>query len=123
MALIVQKYGGTSVGSLERIQHVVTKIQETKQQGHDVVVVVSAMHGETDRLIQLANKLSTSPNPREYDALVSTGEQVSMALLAISLIAKNYPARSFNAQQMGIITDDFHTDARILDVKTDKIKQ
>jgi len=119
MALIVQKYGGTSVGSLERIQHIVSNIQQTRQKGHDVVVVVSAMHGETDRLIQLAHKLSLSPDPREYDALVSTGEQVSTALLAISLNAKNCPARSYTASQIGILTDDYHTDARILDVKTD----
>lgn len=123
MALIVQKYGGTSVGSLERIQHVVSKIHETKQQGHDVVVVVSAMHGETDRLIQMAQKLSPQPDPREYDALVSTGEQVSTALLAISLLAKNCPARSFTGHQIGIMTDGYHSDARILDVKTDLMKQ
>jgi aspartate kinase len=123
MALIVQKYGGTSVGSLERIQHIVSKIQETKQKGHDLIVVVSAMQGETDRLVRLAHKLSFQPDPREYDALVSTGEQVSTALLAISLIAKNCPARSFTAQQIGILTDSFHTDARILDIKTDLIKK
>src|SRR5437870_5140286 len=119
MALIVQKCGGTSVGSLERIQHVASKIQETKQKGHGVVVVVSAMHGETDRLIQLAHKLSPQPDPREYDALVSTGEQVSTALLAISLLAKNCPARSYTGQQIGIMTDGFHTDARILEIKTE----
>lgn len=123
MALIVQKYGGTSVGSLERIQHVVTKIQEAKQQGHQIVVVVSAMHGETDRLVQLAHKLSPSPDPREYDALVSTGEQVSTALLAISLLAKNCPARSYTARQVGIKTDNFHTDARILEIETDFIQK
>ncbi len=123
MALIVQKYGGTSVGSLERIQHIVSKIQETKQKGHDLVVVVSAMHGETDRLIQLAQKLSPQPDAREYDALVSTGEQVSTALLAISLIAKNCPARSYTGQQIGIMTDGYYSDARILDVKTDLMKQ
>ncbi len=123
MALIVQKYGGTSVGSLERIQHVVSQIQETKQKGHDLVVVVSAMHGETDRLIQMAQKLSPHPEPREYDALVSTGEQVSTALLAISLLAKNCPARSFTGQQIGILTDGYHSDARILDVNTKLMKQ
>ena len=123
MALIVQKYGGTSVGSLDRIQHVVSKVQETRQKGHDVVVVASAMHGETDRLIQLAQKLSPQPDSREYDALVSTGEQVSTALLAISLNAKNCPARSYTGQQIGIMTDGFHTDARILDVKTELMRQ
>ncbi len=123
MALIVQKYGGTSVGSLERIQHVVSKIQEAKQQGHDLVVVLSAMHGETDRLIQLAQKLTPQPDSREYDALVSTGEQVSTALLAISLLAKGCPARSFTGQQIGILTDPYHTDARILEVKTELMRQ
>lgn len=123
MALIVQKYGGTSLGSLERIQHVVSKILETRQNGHDLVVVASAMHGETDRLIQMAEKLSPQPDRREYDALVSTGEQVSTALLAISLLAKNCSARSFTGQQIGILTDGYYTDARILDVKTDLMKQ
>lgn len=123
MALIVQKYGGSSVGSLERIQHVVSIIQETRQQGHEVIVVVSAMQGETDRLVQLAYKLTPQPDPREYDALVSTGEQVSTALVAISLMAKNCPARSFTSQQIGILTDGFHSDARILDIKTERIKE
>lgn len=119
MALIVQKYGGSSVGTLERIKHVASKVMQAKQEGHDVVVVVSAMQGETDRLIQLANALGPEPNPREYDVLVSTGEQVSMALLAMALNAKNCPARSYTGPQVGIITDKFHTKARILDVKTD----
>lgn len=123
MALIVQKYGGTSVGSLDRIQHIVSKIQETKQKGHDLVVVLSAMHGETDRLIQLAQKLSPHPDAREYDALVSTGEQVSTALLAISLLAKGCPARSYTGQQIGIFTDSYHTDARILEIKTELMKR
>src|SRR5471030_1527780 len=104
MALIVQKYGGSSVGTLERIQHVASKVIETKQEGHDVVVVVSAMQGETDRLIQLAQSLTAEPHPREYDMLVSTGEQVSMALLAMALNAKNIPARSYAGHQIGIIT-------------------
>ena len=121
MALIVQKYGGSSVGTLERIQHVAAKVIAAKQQGHDVVVVVSAMQGETDRLIQLAQALSTEPDPREYDALVATGEQVSMSLLAIALNAKNYRARSYNSLQIGIQTDNAHTKARILNVKTKAI--
>ncbi len=118
MALIVQKYGGSSVGTLERIQHVASKVIKAKQQGHDVVVVVSAMQGDTDRLIQLAQGITAEPNPREYDVLVSTGEQVSMSLLAIALNAQNYGARSYNGSQIGIQTDDIHTKARILDVKT-----
>ncbi len=91
MALIVQKYGGSSVGNLDRIHHVAEKVIKAKQQGHDVVVVVSAMYGETDRLIQLANALTQQPDPREYDVLISTGEQVSMALLSMALNAKNCP--------------------------------
>lgn len=123
MALIVQKYGGSSVGTLERIKHVASKIMQTKQQGNDVVVVVSAMQGETDRLIQLANTLTTDPHPREYDVLVSTGEQVSMSLLSMALNAKNCPARSYTGPQIGIITDHYHTKARILDVRTDLIQK
>lgn len=123
MALIVQKFGGSSVGTLERIHHVASKVMQTKQQGHDVVVVVSAMQGETDRLIQLAESLTTSPHPREYDVLVSTGEQVSMALLAMALNAQNYKARSYAGHQVGILTDNTHTKARILDVKTTAIRK
>src|SRR2546430_174717 len=119
MALIVQKYGGSSVGKLDRIHHVARKIMETKQQGHNVVVVVSAMYGETDRLLQLAQALTTDPHPREIDVLISTGEQVSMALLSMALNAKNCSARSFTGHQIGIITDNLHTKARILNVNTD----
>jgi len=121
MALIVQKFGGSSVGTLERIQHVASRIIQTKEQGHDVVVVVSAMQGETDRLIQLAEALTAEPDPREYDVLVATGEQVSMSLLAMALNAKNCRARSYNSLQVGIHTDDAHTRARILEVKTQAI--
>src|SRR5690242_7630538 len=111
MALIVQKYGGSSMGTLDRIQHVAAKIIHAREQGHHVVVVVSAMYGETDRLIQLAHKLTPHPEPREYDILISTGEQVSMALLSMALNAKQCPARSFTGPQIGIITDDVHTKA------------
>lgn len=121
MALIVQKFGGSSVGNLDRIHHVAAKIMRTKQEGHDVVVVVSAMQGETDRLIQLTQSITPEPNLREYDVLVSTGEQISMALLAMALNAKSVKARSYTGHQVGIITDDSHTKARILDVKTDTI--
>src|SRR5687767_1940150 len=99
MALIVQKYGGSSVGTLDRIHHVASKVIATKKQGHDVVVAVSAMQGETDRLIELAEGLTSEPDPREYDVLVSTGEQVSMALLAMALTAKGCPARSYTGSQ------------------------
>lgn len=123
MALIVQKFGGSSVGTLDRIQHVASKVINTKQNGHDVVVVVSAMQGETDRLIQLAQKLTNEPHPREYDVLLSTGEQVCMALLSMALNAKNLPARSFTGHQIGIMTDKSHTKARILDIKTETIQK
>lgn len=118
MALIVQKYGGSSVGNLDRIHHVARKITQTKAAGHEVIVVVSAMYGETDRLIQLANALTHQPHPRELDVLISTGEQVSMALLSMALNAANCPARSFSGSQIGIRTDNVHTKARILEVNT-----
>lgn len=123
MALIVQKYGGTSVGTLDRMHHVADKVIAARLKGHDVVVVVSAMYGETDRLIQLAGALTSQPEPREYDVLISTGEQVSMSLLSMALNAKNCPARSYTGLQIGVMTDDVHTKARILDVKTDTIKR
>jgi len=123
MALLVQKYGGSSVGTLDRIRHVASKVIKAKEAGHDVVVVVSAMQGETDRLIQLAHALIDSPNSREYDALVATGEQVSMSLLAMALNAENCPSLSLTGYQAGIMTDPIHTKARILDVKTDRIQQ
>lgn len=123
MALIVQKYGGSSVANLDRIHFIANKILTTKQQGHDLVVVVSAMYGETDRLIQLANTLTPQPDPRELDVLISTGEQVSMALLSMALNAKNCPARSFTGAQIGILTDPIHTKARILEVQTEVINQ
>jgi aspartate kinase len=123
MALIVQKYGGSSVGNLDRIHHVANKIIATKAQGHDLVIVVSAMYGETDRLMQLASALTSNHEPREYDVLISCGEQVSMALLSMALNAKHYPARSYTGSQIGIFTDNIHTKARILEVKTDLIQK
>lgn len=123
MAVIVQKFGGSSVGTLDRINHVASKIISAREQGHDVVVVVSAMYGETDRLIRLANALTHFPEPREYDALISTGEQVSTALLSIALNANKCPARSYTGQQIGIMTDNVHTKARILEVKKDIIER
>lgn len=122
MALIVQKYGGSSVGTLDRIRHVARKVADTKQAGHDVVVVVSAMYGETDRLIQLANAIAQDPDPREYDVLISTGEQVSMALLSMALNTKGIEAVSFTGTQAGIQTDDVHSKARILSIDTAVIK-
>lgn len=121
MALIVQKYGGTSVGSVERIQHVADKVIAARNQGHDVVVVVSAMSGETNRLVALAKSITDPPNPREYDVLLSTGEQVTISLLSIALISKGYPARSYTGGQVHILTDNAHTKARILDIDDRKI--
>lgn len=116
MGLIVQKYGGTSVGSLDRIQHVAEKVIRMKQAGNDVIVVLSAMTGETDRLIQLAKAIHDQPDPREYDALVSTGEQITIALLSIALHARGYEAKSYTGWQAGIETCSNHKKARITKV-------
>jgi len=113
MALIVQKYGGTSVGSIERIQAVGARVARARARGDRLVVVVSAMAGETNRLFKLAEQLSDSPHPRETDVLVATGEQVSAALLAIRLQALALPTVSFLAYQLKIITDSRHGAARI----------
>lgn len=123
MALIVQKYGGSSVGSVDRIRHVASRVMEARKAGHDVVVVVSAMQGETDRLIHLAKAISPDPAPREYDVLVATGEQVSMSLLAMALNAEGCPARSYSSLQVRILTDDVHTSARILNVETPLVEK
>lgn len=123
MALLVQKFGGTSMGSLERIQAVAQKIIQTHQQGHTIVVVVSAMSGETDRLINLAKSCHPDPDPREYDMLVSTGEQVSIALLALTLKNLGYPACSYTGYQAGIRTNGGHKKARILDIETQPLHQ
>jgi len=117
MALIVQKYGGTSVGSVERIANVAERVIRWHKEGHKVVVVVSAMSGETNRLVDLANAISDkSPDPRELDVLLSTGEQVTIALLAMALIKKGYPTRSYTGHQVHIRTDSAHNKARILDI-------
>jgi aspartate kinase len=113
MALIVQKYGGTSVGSPERIENVAEKVLATRRRGDDVVVVVSAMSGETDRLVGLAHKLCERPDPRELDVLLSTGEQVTIALLAIALNKRGCDARSYTGGQVRILTDSVHNKARI----------
>lgn len=115
MALIVQKFGGSSVADIERIQSVARIVADTRLQGHEVVVVVSAMYGETDRLIKLAGAISET-NPREYDALVSTGEQVSAALLSMALMRLDCPAYSYSGSQVGIRTTDDHRKARIIDI-------
>lgn len=122
MALIVQKFGGTSVGDPERIKKVAEIVLKSKKQGNDVVVVVSAMSGETDRLIKLGKSISASPSKREMDMMVSTGEQVTIALLAIAVEAAGSPAVSYNAMQIGLKTTSDFTKARILDINTDKIR-
>jgi aspartate kinase len=116
MALIVQKYGGTSVGSPERIKNVAKRVARWKAQGHDVVVVVSAMSGETNRLIALAKEIQAQPDPRELDVMVSTGEQVTIALLSMALLEIGVQARSYTGGQVRILTDDAHTKARILSI-------
>ncbi|MGD8957602.1 MAG: aspartate kinase [Chromatiaceae bacterium] len=116
MALIVQKYGGTSVGSIERIQHVAARVKRQRERGDDVVVVVSAMSGETNRLIALASEISDHPSPREMDVLVSTGEQVTIALLCLALHEIGCTARSYTGAQVHILTDSAHSKARIKDI-------
>lgn len=113
MALIVQKYGGTSVGSVERIKNVAQRVAKFKMLGHQIVVVVSAMSGETNRLIGLAKDIQSTPDPRELDVLVSTGEQVTIALLAMALKDLGLKARSYTGSQVRIVTDDAYTKARI----------
>jgi len=117
MPLVVQKFGGTSVGDLERIANVARKVAARKGQGNDMVVVVSAMAGETDRLINLAKKISDIPNEREMDVLISTGEQVTVALLAMTLEAMGHSARSYCGWQIPMITNGVYGSARIADVK------
>ncbi|MBW2652670.1 MAG: aspartate kinase [Deltaproteobacteria bacterium] len=121
MALIVQKYGGTSVATIDKIKHVAKKVVEAKKAGNDLVVVVSAMAGETDRLIELAHKIVDKPHEREYDVLVSTGEQVSIALLSMAIQDLGFRAVSFLGFQIGIVTNDDFTKARILDIAYEKI--
>ncbi len=121
MALVVQKYGGTSVGSIERIQAVAHRVAKARDRGDRLVVVVSAMAGETNRLFKLAAELSEAPDPRETDVLVATGEQVTAALLAIRLQAMGYPTVSFLGFQMNLATDSNHGRARIKSVQCDRV--
>lgn len=122
MSLIVQKYGGTSVGSVERIERIAEKIISYRDRGHQVVVVVSAMSGETDRLLGLARAITTRPVPRELDVLLATGEQVTIALLSIALEKRGYAARSYTGFQVHILTDNAHNKARIKDVEASRIR-
>ena len=122
MALIVQKFGGTSVGTVEKIENVAERLITARKAGHDVVVVVSAMSGETNRLVELAHQITDKPEPREYDVLVATGEQVTIALLSMALNARGCAARSYTGSQVHILTDSSHTKARILDIDEAKMR-
>ncbi|WP_420231922.1 aspartate kinase [Pseudomonas sp. ABY48] len=124
MALIVQKFGGTSVGTVERIEQVADKVKKFREAGDDLVVVLSAMSGETNRLIDLAKQISgdQQPVPRELDVIVSTGEQVTIALLAMALIKRGVPAVSYTGNQVRILTDSAHNKARILQIDDQKIR-
>ncbi len=123
MALIVQKYGGTSMGSIDRIKNVAKRVKRWHDNGHQIVVVVSAMSGETNRLIDLARQISTQPDPREYDQMVSTGEQVSISLLAMAIKELGIGARSMTGRQVAIKTDSAHNKARIESIDDRNIRE
>ncbi|TJZ73215.1 aspartate kinase [Chitiniphilus eburneus] len=122
MALIVQKYGGTSVGSPERIKNVARRVAKFKAQGHDLVVVVSAMSGETNRLIALAKEIQANPDPRELDVVISTGEQVTIGLLSMALKELGVDARSYTGAQVKVLTDSTFTKARIQSIDDDNMR-
>ena len=122
MALIVQKYGGTSVGTIEKIGHVADKVAARAKSGDQVVVAVSAMSGETNRLLTLANEMSTKSHARELDVIVSTGEQVTIALLTMALLDRGCDARSYTGAQIRMVTDNVHGKARIKEIQSDKMK-
>ena len=122
MALLVQKFGGTSVGSVERIQAVAERISRSREEGHDVVVVVSAMGHTTDELTGLASAITDSPPQREMDMLLASGEQVSIALLAMALNQQGVAAVSMTGPQVGIVTESTHGRARILEIRTDRVQ-
>ena len=123
MALIVQKYGGTSVGTIDRIRNVARRVARFHREGHQVVVVVSAMAGETNRLLALARAVSANPAPRELDVIAATGEQVTIGLLAIALHELGLKARSYTGGQVRILTDNAHTKARILDIDEERVRR
>ena len=122
MALIVQKYGGTSVGSPERIKNVAKRVAKYKAQGHQIVVVVSAMSGETNRLVALAKEIQAEPDSREMDVVISTGEQVTIGLLSMALMAEGLKAKSYTGAQVKILTDSAFTKARILSIDEEAIR-
>ena len=123
MALIVQKFGGTSVATTERIKNVAKRVARWKAQGHDVIVVPSAMSGETNRLIGLAKEISTVPDPRELDVIASTGEQVTIGLLAMAIHEQGFKAKSYTGPQVRVLTDSTFTKARILQIDDEKIRR
>lgn len=123
MALIVQKFGGSSVGDAEKIKHVAKRVIETQKAGNQVVVVVSAMGDTTDELMDLANQVTDNPSPRELDMLLTSGERISMALLALAINAAGASCRSFTGSQAGIVTDAKHGNARIAEVTPDRIRE
>src|SRR5258705_4760122 len=122
MALIVQKFGGTSVGTTERIKSVAGRISAFKAAGHQLVVVVSAMSGETNRLVALAKEIQPDPDPREYDVVLATGEQVTIGLLCMALLERGVKARSYTGGQVSILTDSSHTKARIRKIDEERIR-
>ncbi len=122
MAFLVQKYGGTSVGSTERIKQVARRVAGFQAQGHALIIVVSAMSGETNRLVSLAKEIQSDPDPRELDVILATGEQVSIALLAMALRELGVKAKSYTGPQVSITTDSAHTKARILKIDEDRIR-
>jgi aspartate kinase len=123
MGLLVQKYGGTSVGSPERILDVAERIVRTRRSGHDLVVVVSAMADSTDDLVHLARKVSEEDHPREMDMLLTAGERISMALVSMAVNDRGQQAVSFTGSQSGIVTDTSHTRAKIVEIRADRIRE
>ncbi|MBI3017659.1 MAG: aspartate kinase [Deltaproteobacteria bacterium] len=123
MALIVQKYGGSSLATLDRIQEVARRVSQRKKEGNDLVVVVSAMGNTTNDLLKLAQQITDQPPARELDMLLSSGERISMALLAMALHQIDVPSISFTGSQSGIVTDTSHTHAKILEIRADRIKE
>ena len=122
MSLLIKKFGGTSVGDINKIKNIARQISIEKENGHDIVIVVSAMGNSTDQLNTLAKSISINPPKRDLDMLLSTGEQVTIALLSIALNECGVPAVSMTGSQVGIITESVHGKARILDVKTERIR-
>ena len=123
MALIIQKYGGTSIGSVDRIKNVARRLEKWQKAGHQLVVVVSAMSGETNRLLGLAKEVQASPDPRELDVVASTGEQVTIALLAMALMDRGLKAKSYTGPQVHVLTDSAFTKARILEIDEKNIRR